>query len=135
MSDYQRRHELERYLYAVEVVERSTLSVEDARRELDELQAVDDWLFAERRHLDKIQRWLAAERKWKLQRLRFDDETYAAGKRGWEAIKRYVPNLDGVSSFEELPESAQFRNAAFAAAVLGLLSPPEVKSQKQIDNN
>ncbi len=47
-------------------------------------------------------------------------------------IKKYVPNLDGVSSFEDLPESSQFRNAAFAAAVLGLLPPPEVKSQKQI---
>lgn len=40
-------------------------------------------------------------------------------ERGWNAMRRFSPNLDGVSSFSELGPGSKFRYAVFASGVLG----------------
>ena len=128
---YQRRNQLQRVVDAHNLLERKNMSIEDARVELRAMADVDRWLMAEARYKQSIRDWLNAEKKWQLRMSALNLPTYAAGRRGWEMMKQYVPTLDGVGRFEDLSESLQFRYAAFAAAVVGELPPPEVKSQKQ----
>ena len=124
-----------RYQYLLDVVQAHQLAAEmsheEASAKLAKYEEMRDWLGAENRWRISVQGWLDAETKWTFAQQRLDEPTYAAARRGWELIKQYVPNQDGVDNFVELPDSMQFRYAAFAAAVLGLLPPPEVRSQKQ----
>lgn len=131
-NGYVRKRELEDLIRAFELVENSVDTLGAARLELERLNAIQQWLFAEGRWKARIDQWLTAEKKYQLRDLKFDDPVYAAGRRGWEAIKKYVPTLDGVSRFEDLNDSLAFRYAAFAAAVLGELPPAEVKSHKSV---
>lgn len=131
MYAYGRLNELNELVSAYGLVQRSGIALEDAVAELNDLRMVEAWLSAENAYNCKIELWLRAESRWKLAQTKFDDETYAAAKRAWNLVKSYVPSLDGVSDFESLAPSLQFRYATFAAGVLGLLPPEEVKSKKQ----
>ena len=130
-----RLRRLRELVNAHKLIESSTISYDAALREMADLEAIERWLWAEQAHLRKVENWLDAEKRFKTKQwmdaLKFSDQTYAAAKRGWQMVKHYVPNQDGVDSFDKLPDSLQFRYAAFASAVLGLLPPAEVKSQKQ----
>lgn len=92
---------------------------------------IREWLAAERHYHDQVRRWLDAEAKHQASEQKFDVKTYRLARKGWEQVKQFVPRLDGVDRFEDLAESLQFRYAAFAAAVLDLEVPAEVKSSKQ----
>lgn len=129
---YERKRRLEDLIRAYELVEKSPDTLGAARQKLAELTELERWINAENRWKHAVNTWLAAEKKYHLRNLKFDDPVYAAGRRGWEGVKKYVPTLDGLSRFEDLPDSLQFRYAAFAAAVLGELPPPEVKSNKAV---
>lgn len=107
----------------------------EARALYDEGKAIEAWLTAERVWYFEVRRWLSAEKSWNAEQaknaLRLDDPAYAAGKLGWEAVRRFVPTLDGVKSWADLAPALQFRYAAFAAAVNNFPVPDEVRSLKQ----
>lgn len=132
MYDYfSRQRQVQKIIEAHDVLERAPMSYEEAVEEAKRLDDVARWLQAESHWRHIVTHWLAAEKKWELTQYKFQNATYAAAKRGWNVIKQYVPTQDGVASFEQLPDSLQFRYAAFAAGVLELLPPPEVRSTKQ----
>lgn len=128
---YARRAKLNRLVEAYGIVESSEISREDAVSELNNIRAAGAWFEAENAWKRKVESWLASEARWKLAQNKFSDETYAAARKGWELVKQYVPSLDGEPNFEALSDALQFRYATFAAGVLGLLPPKEVKSKKQ----
>lgn len=92
--------------------------------------AVSEWLQAEANWSYRVRQWLAAEARHNSTHL--SGQAYVAARKGWDQWKTFVPNLDGVDVFEQLPEALQFRYAAFASAILDVDCPVEVKSQKQI---
>lgn len=124
--------ELYRLVNAYKVISDAQLSEQEARQQLDHATTLQRWVAAEHSWKYRIREWLTAEGKYLLRQRVLDEPTYAAGRRGWTAMKGYVPGLDGVEQFEQLPDSLQFRYAAFAAAALGTLPPAEVKSGAQI---
>lgn len=129
--NYNDKYRLQQLVGAHHTIENASITKAEAVAALEEIDQYERWVRAELRWKDQIKSWLNAESRWRLEQLKFEDETYAAAKRGWNTVRQYVPRLDGVNSFDELPESQQFRWAAFAAAILDLVPPPEVKSQKQ----
>ena len=54
----------------------------------------------------------AAREKW------LADPLNEATARGWQAMKRQAPNLDGVDHFTDLPDALLYRYGEFARAVL-----------------
>ncbi|QNJ57094.1 hypothetical protein L3Y21_gp051 [Gordonia phage Rabbitrun] len=102
-----------------------------AKALVDNASNIQAWLDAEKRWQNNVRLWLQAEKRWEYSQTKMSKTSYAAAKRGWDEIKKYVPNFDGYSTFEQLPESLQFRYAAFAAAALEIEVPPEVKSGVQ----
>lgn len=125
MNHYARIEELRRLIGAYDKLAEATISREDAQAELDELMAWNDWLLEEQRWRQRVSNWLAEERRWLLNQNIFDEPIVAAARDGWETIRQYVPRLDGVADFTSLPDVLQHRYAAFAAAVMGELPPPE----------
>lgn len=125
------RYELERAVRAWDEISAVKCTQRQALEQLKVYDEYDRWLSAERAHHRKIRDWLHAEAAWRREQIKFDDPTYAAARKGFNMVKRYIPTLDGVASFDGLSPALQFRYAAFAAAVLNMLPPPEVKSAKQ----
>lgn len=86
--------------------------------------------WAEERAREEAERKAAlaeAERRWNA------DPINDATARGWEAMRRIVPNLDGVPTFYDLPPALKYRYAEFARAVLEVGSDPNVVlSNKQL---
>lgn len=123
--------QLERIVNAHELLQRFDMTEALARQKLEEYRTIERWLGAERLWKQNVKVWLKAETLHALKLERLDGECYAAACRGWTLMKQYVPSLDGVPTFDALPDSLQFRYASFAAGVLGKLPPPEVKSAKQ----
>lgn len=129
--DYFRQtNALRNLISAHELIENSTETLESARAKLEKLTEIERWVIAEEHWKNRVKTWLVAEKKYQLRDLRFDDAAYSAARHGWQEVRRYVPNLDGFSKFEDLPDALAFRYAAFAAAVLNLAPPTEVKSNK-----
>lgn len=126
------RREVEEFLTALKIIEESPLTLHDAQKQLAYITACEEWLHEETKWKSKVQRWLDAELKFNARQAIFDDPTYAAARRGWDAMRKYVPNMDGGGSFDNLADSLQFRYAVFAAAVMEYMEPPEVKSNKQV---
>lgn len=112
--------------------------IEAAYALVEQADAWQAWFDAEARWGRQVRSWLEAEARWKAaevkKNLRPTEPAYVAAMDGWHLLKQAVPNLDGahIQSFNDLSESLQWRYAAFAAAVLGEVVPPEVKSKKQL---
>lgn len=132
MSDEPDYWQLKRIIQAYDSIAHCGISEEEARLRHEEYWQVERWLSAERVWQASIKNWLTAEGKWIAGQRLLRSDAYIAGKRGWERVREYAPNLDGVDTFERLPDSLQFRYAAFAAAVLDLNMPEEIKSTKQL---
>ncbi|MDH6282921.1 hypothetical protein [Prescottella agglutinans] len=95
----------------------------DAENERKRLERVRQEV-AERAAADKA-RQEAAER-WR------NDPINEATERGWKAMKRLVPNLDGVGQFTDLAPALQHRYGEFARAVAGIAPSTDiVLSSKQ----
>lgn len=96
------------------------LDAESERQRLEWVRAQE----AERAAADKA-RQEAAER-WR------NDPINEATERGWKAMKRLAPNLDGVDTFADLAPALQHRYGEFARAVNGLAPSGDiVLSSKQ----
>lgn len=132
---YGNMHQLRELVRAYEKVQDAPIGYHTAVLELRRGEEIEKWLYAESRWRRDVNTWLEAEKRFQLMDQRLSDETYAAARRGWDEMKRYVPNLDGVDRFEHLPECLQFRYAAFASAVMRVRSPEEIESRWGWRNN
>lgn len=117
-----------KYAEELELIDTRLNEIKEARIIARELRKEQQRIYnEEQKRINAI----ASEEKLKQQEAWLKNPLNAATKKGWEAMRLAVPNLDGVNSFEELPESLLWRYGAFARAVLGYPLEPVVKSKKQ----
>lgn len=133
--NYANIYKLRELVRAYEAVHQAPIAYQTAVMELRKAEELERWLYAESNWRSSVRRWLEAEKRFELTSQRMSDETYAAARRGWDEMKRYVSRLDGVDRFEDLPECLQFRYAAFASAAMRVPSPDEVEAKWAWRNN
>lgn len=112
-------------IYTVDVISAAKRKLEGIEAERLEARRAKE----ERRRREHEEREKAraeARENW------FNDPLNEATARGWEAMKRQVPGLDGVQDFRDLPDVLMYRYGEFARAVLKLSpSAQRVLSSKQ----